>query len=268
MCPAHASHVSAIEQLRHGGFKRSGAWRLTDGKAEVEGDMPDVPGLYAFVVGKQVCYVGVAENSLKDRMASYARRQNGAHSSRPVHSKLGTAIQGSEPVEVHTLLIGKRLCADVSGLPCDRLVGLEAGLIATFQPIWNRKGLKGLMEDIEDADDALGARTGERHEVDPSFEAIWNQIIERLRPGKVIRNWGVARGYTGGTFQIDNVSGSAVTVSGGSMKMPRAISKGDFAKVYAVWPEYRAGRYPRAEMTTLSQNTTYILSVLRHVEAE
>ena len=156
MCPAHTSHLSAIEQLRHGGFVQTGVWRLTDGKAKVEGDIPGAPGLYAFVVSEHVRYVGVAENSLKKRMASYKGHQNGAHSSRPVHAKLGAAIRELAPVEVHTLLVKKRFGADASGLPCDRLVGLEAGLIATFQPIWNRKGLKGLAEDIEDAADNHG----------------------------------------------------------------------------------------------------------------
>ena len=49
------------------------------------------------------------------------------------------------------------------------------------------------------------------------------------------------------------------------MQMPRRISKGDFEKVYAIWSEYVAGNYPRSKMTSLSQNTTYILGIFHQV---
>ncbi len=99
-----------------------------------------------------------------------------------------------------------------------------------------------------------------------SFEAVWITIIQKLQPGEMIRNWGHARGYTGGTFRIDHVGNSSITATGGKMSQPRTISKGDFQNVYAVWSDYCAGDYPRAEMVKLSQNTTYILSILRRVE--
>jgi hypothetical protein len=46
------------------------------------------------------------------------------------------------------------------------------------------------------------------------------------------------------------------------MQMGRRVSKGDFEKVYAVWDTYLAGNLPRSKMGALSQNTTYILSML------
>lgn len=101
--------------------------------------------------------------------------------------------------------------------------------------------------------------------MNPDFDAVWNQITGTLRPGTEVRNWGVARGYTGGSFRVDDLERTSVTVSGGDMQMPRRISKGDFQKVYAVWDDYRAGHLPRMTLTPLSQNTTYILSILRIV---
>jgi len=103
--------------------------------------------------------------------------------------------------------------------------------------------------------------------VTSSFATVWSQMIQRLHPGEMIRAWGYARGYTGHTFRIEALGSSAVTVFGGAMKQPRAVSKGDFEKVYAIWNEYRTGNFPRAKMTELSQHTTYILSILHHVEA-
>jgi hypothetical protein len=36
--------------------------------------------------------------------------------------------------------------------------------------------------------------------------------------------------------------------------------------VYAAWPTYRAGKMSRAEITELSQNTSYIFGILRWQE--
>lgn len=78
----------------------------------------------------------------------------------------------------------------------------------------------------------------------------------------VVQNWGAARGFTGGTFEVKDVERTSITVAGGDMQMSRRISKGEFEKVYAVWDTYLAGNYPRSKMTNLSQNTTYIVSIL------
>ena len=99
-----------------------------------------------------------------------------------------------------------------------------------------------------------------------SFEAIWDGIQRALQPGATVLNWGLARGYTGGSFKIDDMDRSSVTVFGGKMIAARRVSKGEFEKLHAVWDAYRARRFPRSDMRALSQNTTYILSILRLVD--
>jgi len=112
----------------------------------------------------------------------------------------------------------------------------------------------------------LGAEAkGGREIAMKDFEAVWTAIVSKLQPGDEIKNWGSARGYTGGTFKIEQVHNSWIGVFGGSMTEPRDVSKGDFGKVYAIWDKYVAGNYPRSKMTNLSQNTTYILSIFRQV---
>src|SRR5438105_396172 len=97
------------------------------------------------------------------------------------------------------------------------------------------------------------------------FDSVWAGIREALHVGQTVRNWGHARGYTGGDFRVEDVSRYSVTVFGGNMTQPRVVSRGDFEKVYWVWDDYVAGEYPREAMTKLSQNTTYILSILHLV---
>ena len=94
------------------------------------------------------------------------------------------------------------------------------------------------------------------------FDAVWGKVRNAIAPGSTIRNWSAAKGYTGGAFQIDAVDGSSVSVSGGTMQGRRRVSKGDFAKIFAVWDEYTAGNFSRSRMLPLSQNSTYILSIL------
>lgn len=98
------------------------------------------------------------------------------------------------------------------------------------------------------------------------FEKVWNQITSKLRAGTDLRNWGAARGYTGGSFRVDDVERTSITVSGGDMQMTRRISRGDFEKVCAVWDDYRAGNLPRTKLSPVSRNTTYILSILHMLD--
>jgi hypothetical protein len=87
-------------------------------------------------------------------------------------------------------------------------------------------------------------------------------------PGALVRNWGLSRGDTGGTFIIDDIERSAIVVRGGKMVEPRLVSKGEFEKLYAVWDQYLAGSLPRSKMLPLSQNTTYILSILHLIGSQ
>jgi hypothetical protein len=73
--------------------------------------------------------------------------------------------------------------------------------------------------------------------VKTSFETIWSAIPHSLRPGTLVRNWGLSRGFTGGSFTIDDMERAAITVRGGKMVAPRRVSKGEFEKLYAVWDQ-------------------------------
>jgi len=103
--------------------------------------------------------------------------------------------------------------------------------------------------------------------MDADFETLWDAVRRQMLPGLAVKNWSVAKNYTGSRFTIDDIDRSSVTVSGGRMLAPRRISKGDFAKVYTVWESYLAGNFPRSNMSPLSQNSTYILSILHIVRS-
>jgi hypothetical protein len=101
-----------------------------------------------------------------------------------------------------------------------------------------------------------------------TFEAVWADLKNRLKAGIELRGWSRDKGHTSLRFRIDDVAASSITVSSSTMTMPRSIGKSDFARVYGARGKYRAGKVTRAEMTELSQNTSYIFAILRWQEGE
>jgi hypothetical protein len=95
------------------------------------------------------------------------------------------------------------------------------------------------------------------------FEALWRDLQRRLRPGLEIKGWSRDKGDTSLRFEIVDVSPGSITVTSPTLSKSRTISKGDFARVYAAWPDYRSAKISRAEMADMSQNTSYIFGVLQ-----
>jgi hypothetical protein len=101
-----------------------------------------------------------------------------------------------------------------------------------------------------------------------SFEAVWADLKNHLRAGTEVRGWSRDKGHTLLRFRIDDIAPGSITVSSSTMTMPRCIGKSDFARVHGAWEKYRAGKVSRADMTELSQNTSYIFAILRWQEGE
>jgi hypothetical protein len=102
--------------------------------------------------------------------------------------------------------------------------------------------------------------------VKPTFEGLWNRIVHTLRPSQTVRSWGKARGYTGGTFNVEYIDQDGMTVSSARTSAPRLVGKDDFARVYEVWGRYLGGNMSRQELRDISHNTTYILSILKLID--
>ncbi len=69
-------------------------------------------------------------------MRSYERRQRSHSTTRPVHVALATALESNGPVEVYTFVPELSDKVWWKGLPIDLILGLEAGLIREFHPVW------------------------------------------------------------------------------------------------------------------------------------
>jgi hypothetical protein len=141
MNPATAPNT---DQLIAGGFARVGVWKRDDatGSIRFEGaeSVPRKPGVYAYAVGGVVHYVGSAQRGLHRRLRHYevAKTLRTAHR---IRQEILTVLATGAEVEVLTIVPPPMTLP--GGLPFDSVAGLEEGLIRSWRPIWNRRGMGG-----------------------------------------------------------------------------------------------------------------------------
>ena len=100
------------------------------------GDLPKAAGVYAFAIGDRVMYVGVASRNLVQRLGFYGRPA----ATQSTNIRLRALIcEASENAPVR-ILHATPPVFDWNGLRVDGATGLEAGLIATYDLPWNKKG--------------------------------------------------------------------------------------------------------------------------------
>lgn len=130
-----------ISLLKGAGFEHVATWhRDSANRVSFLGQLPSSPGLYLFVEGEVIQYVGSASDGLHRRMRNYQRRQNARNSPRPVHASLTDALMRGASIAVYVKVVGESEQCDWNGLPVDILLGIEAALIKKVHPAWNRRG--------------------------------------------------------------------------------------------------------------------------------
>jgi len=81
-----------------------------------------------------------------------------------------------------------------------------------------------------------------------------------------IKNWSQDKGYTGKSFRLARVNYDEVAVSGAGIRGTRSVSRTEFEKLYPLWERYKGGHVSRAQIGDVSQNTTYVFSLLHWFE--
>lgn len=136
--------LSRRNQLLVGGFQRAGVWRRDEasGSIRFEGDnpLPRKAGVYAYVVGHDVRYVGSAQRGLRSRLRHYEIAKTKRTASR-IRSEILELFGDGHEVEVFVFVPPPMLLNGT--LPIDTVAGLEEGLIRSMRPIWNLRGLGG-----------------------------------------------------------------------------------------------------------------------------
>ena len=100
------------------------------------------------------------------------------------------------------------------------------------------------------------------------FELLWRRLQRALHPGDTIRNWSQHGEYLGGAFTIHNVGAEFIEVDPYDAVHNQYIRKEEFAKVYDFWDAYNWGQVPRSVLRDLTHFSTYVISILHHLETE
>ena len=125
--------------LLKNGFSYASDWKLSEGgDIALDRPAPGAPGVYVFVQGDQVVYIGTTRRRLADRMADYRRGHSGQRTSARIKTLLIANLRAGHEMRVLFAVPGE---TSWNELPVEIAAGLEAGLIARFQPEWNKNGL-------------------------------------------------------------------------------------------------------------------------------
>lgn len=136
-----STSITHTDQLIEGRFLRAGVWHRDEASGPIrfvgEKPLPREAGVYAYAVGGVVHYVGSAQRGLRNRLRHYeiAKTLRTAHRIR--HEVLAMLAAGKE-VEVFIIVPPPET---TNGLPVDMVLGLEEGLIRSWRPVWNRRGM-------------------------------------------------------------------------------------------------------------------------------
>lgn len=124
-------------QLVEAGFRHACSWTLTDSRLSLEPAAPVEHGVYAFVAEGRALYVGVATKGLKKRLNFYVKPGPTQGTSLRLNARLREELAGGRIIHLYVAFP-----PDFSwnGLPMNGAVGLEHGLIHTFNLPWNVRG--------------------------------------------------------------------------------------------------------------------------------
>jgi hypothetical protein len=123
-------------RLQQAGFETAGEW-LLDGDRIKLSIRPEEgsASVYAFVLDGEVVYIGKTETCLRSRMNGYRNGKGSQVTNVRVRGLIRAALTQGSRIEV---LAASPAPMDWNGLPVSTVVGLEAGLIELFHPVWNQ----------------------------------------------------------------------------------------------------------------------------------
>ncbi len=98
------------------------------------------------------------------------------------------------------------------------------------------------------------------------FDPIWQELITRLKPGMIIRNWTALKGYLGDTIRVAEVKDIEIVIQAPKAKNLQHISREEFGKVWEVWRAYKSGRFQRQNIREMTFYSKYIISILHWLD--
>lgn len=134
---AENARKPGLDELLKLDFEHAGWWEIEGGRAKckLHRHAKEPNAIYAFVVDRQVMYVGKTSRTVRDRMINYEQ----TNSSRSTTFRCNTNIVGvmTPGGRVEVYVLPDRVGLDYKGHRVHLADGLEPTLIAHFRPPWN-----------------------------------------------------------------------------------------------------------------------------------
>lgn len=128
-----------VARLLEAGFQEVACWTAKEQKLERPLGLPSKRGVYAFAMGEQVFYVGLASRSIKQRLGFYINPA----ATQKTNVRLNGIILGLiRQGDVVRILLAHPDDRDWNGLRLSGPEGLEAALIEDYYLPWNVRGAK------------------------------------------------------------------------------------------------------------------------------
>jgi excinuclease UvrABC nuclease subunit len=105
-----------------------------DGGISLNGRASSEPGVYVFLIGEEIVYVGLTLRSLQGRMNQYRRGDPRQRTSARINGRIKTGLAEGAAVKVFT---AQPEASHWNGLPVNTSAGLEYRLVQALTPIWN-----------------------------------------------------------------------------------------------------------------------------------
>lgn len=127
----------SVHDLLTRGFEEVECWVASEERIHPPRLLPDKRGVYAFALGEQIVYVGLASRSLKQRLGFYARPGVSQRTNIRLNGLIRELIAEGKTVRV---LIAHPEDGEWRGFRLSGPEGLEAALIEDFNLPWNIRG--------------------------------------------------------------------------------------------------------------------------------
>lgn len=124
-----------VETLIEGGFTLAGRWMLSKANDLVpDRALPKGNGVYAFVKGDLVLYVGLATMGLAKRLYFYGKPGVSQLTNIRLNSIIKAELEAASSINIYT---AEPADLEWNGLPVHGSAGLELGLIKKYALPWN-----------------------------------------------------------------------------------------------------------------------------------
>jgi hypothetical protein len=128
------------ETLLQAGFDSLCEWMPCETNGiRLSGDVPKWRGVYAFAVDGFVQYVGVASSGFANRLKFYCKPSQRQTTSIRIKTMISETMSRGRRIEI---LASTPPDTEWNGLVVDGCLGLEYGILKTYQLPWNKTGKK------------------------------------------------------------------------------------------------------------------------------